>query len=187
MTDAPPPPNQPADYAPPAVWTWDKENGGRFANINRPIAGATHDKDLPVGRHPFQLYSLATPNGQKVTIMFEELLAAAECVMHTAHAPYSNFPVGVALRGGDGQIYAGSNVENASYPQGQCAETSAIGVLVGAGQTEITEVAVVAGRMDFCPPCGGCRQLLAEFASPDTPVHLGRPGGPRPSTRGRRR
>jgi GST-like protein len=63
-------------YTPPKVWTWDKENGGKFASINRPIAGPTHDKELPVGRHPFQLYSLATPNGQKVTIMFEELLAA---------------------------------------------------------------------------------------------------------------
>jgi GST-like protein len=63
------------DYTPPEVWTWDAENGGRFASINRPIAGATHDKDLPVGTHPFQLYSLATPNGVKVTIMFEELLA----------------------------------------------------------------------------------------------------------------
>src|SRR3984885_5561073 len=62
-------------YTPPKVWTWDKENGGKFASINRPIAGPTHDKELPVGRHPFQLYSLATPNGQKVTIMFEELLA----------------------------------------------------------------------------------------------------------------
>ena len=63
------------DYTPPEVWTWDAENGGRFASINRPIAGATHDKELPVGKHPFQLYSLATPNGAKVTIMFEELLA----------------------------------------------------------------------------------------------------------------
>lgn len=63
------------DYVPPKVWTWDKESGGRFASINRPIAGATHEKELPVGRHPLQLYSLATPNGQKVTIMLEELLA----------------------------------------------------------------------------------------------------------------
>ena len=63
------------DYVPPKVWTWDQENGGAFANINRPIAGPTHDKELPVGKHPFQLYSLATPNGVKVTIMFEELLA----------------------------------------------------------------------------------------------------------------
>lgn len=64
-----------SSYTPPAVWTWDSESGGQFANINRPIAGATHDKDLPVGRHPLQLYSLATPNGVKVTVMLEELLA----------------------------------------------------------------------------------------------------------------
>jgi GST-like protein len=68
MTDAP-------DYTPPRVWSWNKPNGGRFANINRPIAGPTHEKDLPVGRHPLQLYSLGTPNGVKVTIMLEELLA----------------------------------------------------------------------------------------------------------------
>ena len=64
-----------SDYTPPAVWHWNKENGGKFASINRPVAGATHDKDLPVGRHPLQLYSLATPNGVKVTVMLEELLA----------------------------------------------------------------------------------------------------------------
>ena len=66
----------PTAYEPPKVWTWDKESGGRFAAINRPISGATHEAELPVGRHPFQLYSLATPNGVKVTVMFEELLAA---------------------------------------------------------------------------------------------------------------
>ncbi|MGI9425212.1 MAG: glutathione-dependent disulfide-bond oxidoreductase, partial [Hyphomicrobiaceae bacterium] len=64
-----------SDYSPPEVWTWDKENGGKFASTNRPIAGPTHDKELPVGRHPLQLYSLATPNGVKVTVMLEELLA----------------------------------------------------------------------------------------------------------------
>jgi GST-like protein len=67
--------NDSSEYTPPKVWTWTKPSGGQFANINRPIAGPTHDKDLPVGRHPLQLYSLATPNGQKVTIMLEELLA----------------------------------------------------------------------------------------------------------------
>lgn len=63
------------EYTPPSVWKWEKESGGRFANINRPIAGSTHEKDLPVGKHPLQLYSLATPNGVKVTVMLEELLA----------------------------------------------------------------------------------------------------------------
>ncbi len=81
MTDAP-------DYTPPKVWTWDKENGGRFASINRPIAGSTHDKELPVGRHPLQLYSLATPNGVKATMMLEELLA----VGHSG-AEYDAWPV----------------------------------------------------------------------------------------------
>lgn len=69
MTDTP-------EYTPPKVWTWDNESGGRFASINRPIAGATSEKDLPVGKHPLQLYSLATPNGVKVTVLLEELLAA---------------------------------------------------------------------------------------------------------------
>lgn len=64
------------EYVPPKIWTWDKESGGRFANINRPIAGPTHDKQLPIGKHPLQLYSLGTPNGVKVTVMLEELLAA---------------------------------------------------------------------------------------------------------------
>src|ERR1019366_3548176 len=68
VTDAP-------EYTPPKVWTWSKENGGRFARIKRPIAGTPHDKELKVGRHPLQLYSLATPNGVKVTVMLEELLA----------------------------------------------------------------------------------------------------------------
>ncbi len=65
-----------SEYVPPKIWTWDKESGGRFANINRPVAGPTHEKELPVGKHPLQLYSLGTPNGVKVTVMLEELLAA---------------------------------------------------------------------------------------------------------------
>jgi GST-like protein len=65
-----------SEYVPPKIWAWDKESGGRFANINRPIAGPTHDKELPVGKHPLQLYSLGTPNGVKVTVLLEELLAA---------------------------------------------------------------------------------------------------------------
>ncbi len=77
MADGPDPANnQPAGYVPPQVWTWDAPSGGQFANINRPTSGATHDRELPVGKHPFQLYSMGTPNGVKVTIMLEELLAA---------------------------------------------------------------------------------------------------------------
>jgi GST-like protein len=78
MTDAQADPslNQPAGYVPPKVWNWDQSNGGAFANINRPVSGATHERDLPVGDHPLQLYSQGTPNGVKVTIMLEELLAA---------------------------------------------------------------------------------------------------------------
>ena len=66
-----------SEYTPPAVWQWDKESGGRFANINRPIAGPTHDKELPVGKHPLQLYSLATPNGVKVTVMLSPVIFTA--------------------------------------------------------------------------------------------------------------
>ena len=108
----------------------------------------------------------------------EALLAAADAVMRNAYAPYSNFPVGAALRTPSGTIHAGANVENAAYPQGQCAEASAIGVMVAAGDREIAAVAVVAEKLDICPPCGGCRQRLKEFAAPETPVYLGRPGGP---------
>jgi homotetrameric cytidine deaminase len=109
----------------------------------------------------------------------ERLLEAAQAAMRNAHAPYSEFLVGAVLRAPGGGLYSGANVENAAYPQGQCAEASAIGALVAAGERRITEVAVVAEKEDFCPPCGGCRQRLSEFAGPDTPVHLGRPGGPR--------
>jgi GST-like protein len=77
-----------SDYTPPEIWTWNKANGGRFANINRPIAGPTHDKDLPVGKHPLQLYSLATPNGVKVTVMLEELLALGH-----SGAEYDAWPI----------------------------------------------------------------------------------------------
>ena len=76
MADGETPPNQPEGYVVPKVWTWDAANGGQFANINRLVSGATHDKELPVGKHPIQLYSMGTPNGVKVTILLEELLAA---------------------------------------------------------------------------------------------------------------
>ncbi|MGZ4172240.1 MAG: cytidine deaminase [Solirubrobacteraceae bacterium] len=96
--------------------------------------------------------------------------------MRAAYAPYSEFKVGAAVRAPSGAIYAGANVENVAYPQGQCAEASALGALVAAGETAISAVAVVAERVEVCPPCGGCRQRLAEFGAAQTPVYLGRPG-----------
>jgi homotetrameric cytidine deaminase len=143
------------------------ELGVRDANLV-----ATSYLDLILGTEPAEAAARSA----------DELLAAAEDAMRNAHVPYSRFPVGAALRSPDGAIHVGANVENASYPQGQCAETSAIGTLHAAGARHIVEAAVVAERMEFCPPCGGCRQRLAEFAEPGTPVHLGRPGGPRKTT-----
>ncbi len=93
-----------ADYTPPKVWTWDKENGGKFANINRPIAGATHEKDLPVGKHPLQLYSQGTPNGVKVTVMLEELLALGH-----SGAEYDAWLVRISDGGQFGSGFVGVN------------------------------------------------------------------------------
>lgn len=92
--------------------------------------------------------------------------------MTKAYAPYSSFPVGAALRTADGRIFAGANIENASFPEGWCAETTALSHLVMAGGGRITEILVVAEKMRKVTPCGGCRQRLAEFAGPDTPLHL---------------
>ena len=100
--------------------------------------------------------------------LYQMALAAAQ----KAHAPYSQFPVGVALRTKDGRIYAGCNIENASYPEGWCAETTAISHMIMDGGGEIAEIAVLGLKADLCTPCGGCRQRLAEFGSPTTKVHL---------------
>jgi cytidine deaminase len=89
-----------------------------------------------------------------------------------AYAPYSDFPVGAAVRTEDGRRYAGANVENAAYPQGQCAEASAIGALVAGGGGRIAEVVVAAPSRELCTPCGGCRQRLREFTADDAPIHL---------------
>jgi homotetrameric cytidine deaminase len=114
----------------------------------------------------------------------EALMRAAEAAMRHAYAPYSNFKVGAAVRAPSGAIYIGANVENAAYPQGQCAEASALGALVAAGESAITAVAVVADRGEGVGPCGGCRQRLSEFGGPSTPVYLGPPGSPRTVTLG---
>lgn len=95
---------EPADDPIPRVWTWNRPNGGQFASINRPVAGATHEKDLPVGRHPLQLYSLATPNGVKVTVMLEELLAAGH-----AGAEYDAWPIRIQQGDQFGSGFVGVN------------------------------------------------------------------------------
>lgn len=104
--------------------------------------------------------------------MSHDLFEAARAAMARCHAPYSKFPVGAAIRADDGSIHAGANIEVISFPEGWCAETTAISHMVMAGGTRIREVAVIAEKLDLCPPCGGCRQRLAEFADPDALVHL---------------
>ena len=100
------------------------------------------------------------------------LLEAATKVRENAYAPYSHFKVGAAIRATSGRVYTGCNVENVAYPEGTCAEAGAIAAMVAAGETRITEVLVIADSPAPVPPCGGCRQKLAEFAAPETPVTL---------------
>ena len=100
------------------------------------------------------------------------LLAAATKVRENAYAPYSRFKVGAAIRAASGAIYTGCNVENVAYPEGTCAEAGAIAAMIAAGDTQITEVLVIADSPSPVPPCGGCRQKLAEFAGPDVTVTL---------------
>jgi cytidine deaminase len=107
----------------------------------------------------------------------DDLFQAALAVRGRAYTPYSGFMVGAAVRGASGLIYAGCNAENAAYPEGWCAETAAIAQLVAAGERRIAEVCVVSDRDPLATPCGGCRQRLAEFAGPDTPVHVADLGG----------
>lgn len=105
--------------------------------------------------------------------MTDEIHKAATDARSKAHAPYSKFRVGAAVRGASGRIFVGANVENASYPEGWCAETSAIAAMVMAGETKITEICVVGTGSHLVAPCGGCRQRLAEFSAANTPVHVG--------------
>ena len=100
------------------------------------------------------------------------LLEAATKVRENAYAPYSHFKVGAAIRAASGRVYTGCNVENVAYPEGTCAEAGAIAAMVAAGETRIIEVLVIADSPAPVPPCGGCRQKLAEFAAPETQVTL---------------
>ncbi len=107
----------------------------------------------------------------------DDLLAAARTAQANAHAPYSHFAVGAAVRTASGHIFAGSNVENVSFPEGICAEAAAIGAMVTSGERSIVEVLTIADGDRVTTCCGGCRQRLAEFASADTPVHAAGPEG----------
>ncbi|KQT53851.1 MULTISPECIES: cytidine deaminase [unclassified Aureimonas] len=104
--------------------------------------------------------------------MADDLFSLARSAMRKAHAPYSQFPVGAAIRTVDGRLFAGCNVEVVSFPEGWCAEATAIGHMVMDGGGRIAEIAVVAPKKARCTPCGGCRQRIAEFAGPDARVHL---------------
>ncbi len=104
--------------------------------------------------------------------MAHDLFEAARDAMKFAHAPYSKFPVGAAIRADDGRIYTGANIENLSFPQGWCAEPTAIGCMIMGGGKKIIEMAVIAEKLALCPPCGGCRQKISEFASADTKIFL---------------
>ncbi len=108
----------------------------------------------------------------------QELISAALSVQDKAYAPYSNFNVGAAIRDEHGVIHVAVNVENAAYPQGQCAEASAIGVMIATGARRIQSIAVIGGDDDLlCTPCGGCRQRIREFAQGDTPIFVCGPQG----------
>jgi cytidine deaminase len=115
--------------------------------------------------------------------MDAKLFEAAKAAMARAYAPYSKFSVGAAILGEDGRVYAGCNVENASFPEGWCAETSALGAMVTAGVTRIREIAVIGAVAQLTTPCGGCRQRLAEFGDANTPVHICGPEGHRQTFR----
>jgi cytidine deaminase len=102
----------------------------------------------------------------------DQLFEAAREAMGLCYAPYSKFPVGAAIRAEDGNIYKGANIENLAFPQGWCAECTAIGAMVMGGARKIVEIAVIAEKMALCPPCGGCRQKIAEFADRNTRIYL---------------
>jgi homotetrameric cytidine deaminase len=157
------------------------EGLGSFIEFEAPAQddpGAAHEKVARL-RQELAIEDAALVDGGYADLLLDgpqALLRSADAAMRNAYAPYSHYRVGAAVRSVSGAIYAGANVENAAYPQGQCAEASALGAMVAAGETALTAVAVVCEQPEHCSPCGGCRQRLSEFGRPDTLVYMGKPG-----------
>ena len=110
-------------------------------------------------------------NGESMEAI-DEMIESAKRVRCSAYAPYSNYQVGACIRTENDTLFAGCNVENVAYPAGQCAEANAIGTMVSQGERKIKDVVIVVDDKNLCPPCGGCRQRLSEFSSPQTRIHL---------------
>ncbi|HZU40759.1 MAG TPA: cytidine deaminase [Solirubrobacteraceae bacterium] len=169
----------------------DVEGLGAFVELEALVGPGLNDPEEARAKVARLREELAIEDGALIAAGYSDLLLdgpgalleAAQAVMENAYAPYSQLKVGAAVRGRSGAIYTGANVENAAYPQGQCAEASALGALVAAGESAIAAVAVVASHGRQCPPCGGCRQRLSEFGEPGTPVYLrAAPGEPHAAT-----
>src|ERR1700712_2871399 len=139
---------------------------------------------LPVSSaSPIRQRREACPIPRNADPMSHDLFEAARTAMVFSHSPYSKFPVGAAIRADDGKIYAGANIENLSFPQGWCAEPTAISLMIMGGGKKIVEMAVIAEKLALCPPCGGCRQKIAEFAGKDKKIYLcDHVGGQKPVT-----
>ncbi|WP_407048576.1 cytidine deaminase [Methyloraptor flagellatus] len=125
---------------------------------------------------PMSATATPVPALASVDTSLAALFEAAKTAREKAYAPYSRFLVGAAILDGQGGVHVGCNVENAAYPEGTCAEAGAIAAMIIAGAREIAEIAIVGGRegrpLELCPPCGGCRQKIREFAGPDARIHL---------------
>jgi cytidine deaminase len=155
-----------------AGWASQEARGG----VSNPVRAPKIDRERQImSAAPYRALKLVgeeSPAREGAETVPARLFGAARQAMRQSHSPYSEFPVGAALISESGVIYAGCNVENASFPEGWCAETSAIAHMIRAGERKIVELAVVAEKMPRVTPCGGCRQRIREFGSAETRIHL---------------
>jgi cytidine deaminase len=136
-------------------------------SLNKLVSKGKNNANLSV--LIFNLRFLSLPSLDKT---LQTLFVQAQNVQRMSHSPYSNFKVGAAILADDSHSYMGCNVENAAYPLGQCAEAGAISAMVAAGAKHIKEILIISPNSDYCPPCGGCRQKISEFAVPSTLIHM---------------